>query len=84
MGRRPCAGAKGRTSDNLGTDYPVISEALWTAVQNALSGAATPQDALDARPRQAAESATKLTTRVAGAGSPELPVQGHYPAPTKT
>ncbi|MBD8078495.1 sugar ABC transporter substrate-binding protein [Cellulosimicrobium arenosum] len=39
--------AKGRTSDNLGTDYPMISEALWTAVQNALSGAATPQEALE-------------------------------------
>ncbi|WP_454856439.1 sugar ABC transporter substrate-binding protein [Promicromonospora soli] len=39
--------AKGRTSDDLGTDYPVISEALWTAVQNALSGAATPQEALE-------------------------------------
>ncbi|WP_026923702.1 sugar ABC transporter substrate-binding protein [Glycomyces arizonensis] len=38
--------AKGRTSDNLGTDYPKISEALWTAVQNALSGAATPAEAL--------------------------------------
>ncbi|PRZ08697.1 multiple sugar transport system substrate-binding protein [Isoptericola sp. CG 20/1183] len=39
--------AKGRTSDGLGTDYPVISEALWTAVQNALSGAATPAEALE-------------------------------------
>jgi multiple sugar transport system substrate-binding protein len=39
-------GAKGRTSDNLGTDYPKISEALWTAVQNALSGSASPADAL--------------------------------------
>lgn len=38
--------AKGRTSDNLGTDYPKISEQLWTAVQEALSGAATPEDAL--------------------------------------
>ncbi|WP_165984773.1 extracellular solute-binding protein [Streptomyces sp. YIM 98790] len=38
--------ARGRTSDNLGTDYPVISEALWTAVQKALSGAAGPADAL--------------------------------------
>ncbi|GAB3232351.1 extracellular solute-binding protein [Glycomyces halotolerans] len=38
--------AKGRTSDNLGTDYPKISEALWTAVQNALSGSATPTEAL--------------------------------------
>ncbi|WP_222851191.1 sugar ABC transporter substrate-binding protein [Phytoactinopolyspora mesophila] len=39
--------AKGRTSDDLGTDYPLISEALWTAVQNALSGAMSPADALD-------------------------------------
>ncbi|WP_159621023.1 sugar ABC transporter substrate-binding protein [Ruania rhizosphaerae] len=39
--------AKGRTSDGLGSDYPVISEALWTAVQNALSGAATPAEALE-------------------------------------
>jgi multiple sugar transport system substrate-binding protein len=38
--------AKGRTSDNLGTKYPKISEALWTAVQKSLSGAATPADAL--------------------------------------
>ncbi|WP_156325200.1 sugar ABC transporter substrate-binding protein [Nonomuraea sp. SBT364] len=38
--------AKGRTSDNLGTDYPKISEALWTGVQKALSGAASPADAL--------------------------------------
>ncbi|MBU5421498.1 extracellular solute-binding protein [Cellulomonas hominis] len=49
--------AKGRTSDNLGTDYPKISEALWTAVQNALSGAQTPQEALDAAQTEA-ESAT--------------------------
>ena len=40
--------AKGRTSDNLGTKYPKISEQLWTAVQNALSGSATPADALKA------------------------------------
>jgi multiple sugar transport system substrate-binding protein len=38
--------AKGRTSDNLGTKYPKISEQLWTAVQAALSGSASPQDAL--------------------------------------
>ena len=38
--------AKGRTSDNLGTDYPHISEALWTAVQNALSGSSSAKDAL--------------------------------------
>jgi multiple sugar transport system substrate-binding protein len=40
------ADAKPRTADNLGTDYPIISEQLYTAVQNALSGAATPADAL--------------------------------------
>ena len=38
--------AKGRTSDNLGTKYPKISEQLWTAVQSALSGSASPQSAL--------------------------------------
>ncbi|MCK2218648.1 extracellular solute-binding protein [Actinomadura sp. ATCC 31491] len=38
--------AKGRTSDNLGTKYPKISEALWTGVQKALSGAASPAGAL--------------------------------------
>ncbi|MCG5444564.1 sugar ABC transporter substrate-binding protein [Micromonospora sp. NIE79] len=40
--------AKGRTGDDLGTKYPKISEALWTAVQSALSGGKTPQEALDA------------------------------------
>jgi len=49
--------AKGRTSDNLGTDYPMISESLWTAVQNALSGAQTPQEAL-ATAQADAEAAT--------------------------
>ncbi|MBA8815326.1 multiple sugar transport system substrate-binding protein [Microbacterium halimionae] len=49
--------AKGRTSDNLGTDYPLISEQLWTAVQSALSGAQTPQEALDAA-QDAAAAAT--------------------------
>ncbi|MBO0608286.1 sugar ABC transporter substrate-binding protein [Myceligenerans salitolerans] len=49
--------AKGRTSDDLGTDYPKISEALWTAVQNALSGAETPADAL-AKAQADAEAAT--------------------------
>jgi multiple sugar transport system substrate-binding protein len=38
--------AKGRTSDNLGTKYPKISQQLWTAVQAALSGSASPQSAL--------------------------------------
>ncbi|UYQ64998.1 extracellular solute-binding protein [Streptomyces peucetius] len=38
--------AKGRTGDNLGTDYPKISEPLWTAVQKSLSGAEKPKEAL--------------------------------------
>lgn len=38
--------AKGRTSDNLGTKYPKISEQLWKAVQSALSGSESPKDAL--------------------------------------
>ncbi|WLW56800.1 extracellular solute-binding protein [Streptomyces sp. YU58] len=38
--------AKGRTSDNLGTKYPKISEQLWKAVQSALSGSKSPKDAL--------------------------------------
>jgi len=38
--------AKGRTSDNLGTKYPLISEQMWGAVQKALSGEASPQAAL--------------------------------------
>ncbi|WNM26582.1 extracellular solute-binding protein [Demequina capsici] len=49
--------AKGRTSDNLGTDYPLISEQLWTAVQAAMSGAMSAQDALDAA-QDAAVAAT--------------------------
>ncbi|GAA1154256.1 multiple sugar transport system substrate-binding protein [Kitasatospora gansuensis] len=40
--------AKGRTSDNLGTKYPGISEQLRTAVQSVLSGAQSPQAALSA------------------------------------
>ncbi len=46
--------AKGRTSDNLGTKYPKISQQLWTAVQAALSGSASPQSALSS-----AQSAAK-------------------------
>lgn len=34
-----------RTLD-LGTKYPKISQAVWTAIQSALAGQATPQDAL--------------------------------------
>ncbi len=40
--------AKARTGDDLGVKYPVISEQLWTAVQNSLTGAQSPQDALTA------------------------------------
>jgi multiple sugar transport system substrate-binding protein len=46
--------AKGRTSDNLGTKYPKISEQMWTAFQAALSGSKSPKDALTA-----AQSAVK-------------------------
>ena len=47
------AGAKGRTAD-LGADYPKYSEALWTAVQAALSGKSEPQAALDEAQAKAA------------------------------
>ncbi|GAB2618563.1 ABC transporter substrate-binding protein [Streptomyces capparidis] len=40
--------AKGRTSDDLGTTYPKISEQMWKAVQSALSGSKSPKDALAA------------------------------------
>lgn len=50
--------AKPRTADNLGTNYPVISEQLFTAVQNALSGASSPADAL-AEAQTAASSKLK-------------------------
>ena len=49
--------AKGRTSDNLGTKYPKISQPLWTAVQAALSGSASPQAALQTA--QSAAAAAK-------------------------
>ncbi|MGW0859802.1 sugar ABC transporter substrate-binding protein [Streptomyces sp. NPDC002690] len=49
--------ARGRTSDGLGTDYPVISEQLWGAVQSALSGSKSPEDAMKAA-QQAAASKT--------------------------
>jgi multiple sugar transport system substrate-binding protein len=48
--------AKGRTSDNLGTKYPKISEPLWTAFQAALSGSKTPQAALTAAQTTAASA----------------------------
>ncbi|WP_169946548.1 extracellular solute-binding protein [Microbispora sp. H11081] len=50
--------AKGRTSDNLGTKYPKISEPMWKAVQAALSGSQSPQEAMTAA-QSAAASATR-------------------------
>jgi multiple sugar transport system substrate-binding protein len=50
--------AKGRTSDNLGTKYPKISQQLWTAMNSALSGSATPAAAL-ATAQTAAAAAIK-------------------------
>jgi multiple sugar transport system substrate-binding protein len=50
--------AKGRTSSNLGTKYPRISQQLWAAVQNALSGSQAPEAALKIAQSSAA-SATK-------------------------
>lgn len=44
--------ATGRTA-TLGVSYPKYSQALWTAVQSALAGRATPQAALDAAQKQA-------------------------------
>jgi multiple sugar transport system substrate-binding protein len=45
--------ARGRTSNGLGTRYPVISEQLWNAVQAALSGGKSPQAALAAAQKAA-------------------------------
>ncbi|NUO96304.1 MAG: extracellular solute-binding protein [Nonomuraea sp.] len=50
--------AKGRTSDDLGTKYPKISEPMWGAVQAALSGSKSPQEAMAAA-QSAAASATQ-------------------------
>lgn len=49
--------AKGRTSDNLGTNYPKISQQMWTAVQDSLTGSKSPQAAM-----QAAQSAASAAT----------------------
>jgi multiple sugar transport system substrate-binding protein len=38
--------AQGRTAD-LGADYPDVSRALWTAIQEAVSGERTPAEALE-------------------------------------
>ncbi|RFA10765.1 ABC transporter substrate-binding protein [Subtercola boreus] len=48
------AAARGRTSDNLGTKYPVISQAMWGGFQNALSGSQPPADAMKAAQTAAA------------------------------
>lgn len=50
--------AKGRTSDDLGTKYPKISEPMWGAVQAALSGSKSPQEAMSAA-QTAAANATR-------------------------
>ncbi|MBO3751242.1 extracellular solute-binding protein [Streptosporangiaceae bacterium NEAU-GS5] len=50
--------AKGRTSDNLGTKYPKISEPMWGAVQAALSGSKSPPQAM-ADAQAAAATATQ-------------------------
>ncbi|WP_169985060.1 extracellular solute-binding protein [Microbispora sp. H10836] len=50
--------AKGRTSDDLGTKYPKISEPMWGGVQAALSGSKSPQQAM-ADAQAAAASATQ-------------------------
>ncbi|PBC70369.1 multiple sugar transport system substrate-binding protein [Streptomyces sp. TLI_235] len=46
--------AKGRTSQDLGTKYPKISEQLWTSLQAALTGSKSPQAALSAAQSAAA------------------------------
>jgi len=48
--------AKGRTSDDLGTKYPKISEPMWGAFQAALSGSKAPQAALAAAATAAASA----------------------------
>jgi multiple sugar transport system substrate-binding protein len=48
---------KARTGDDLGTNYPKISQQLWTAVQSALSGSSSPSAALSSA-QSAAASAT--------------------------
>jgi multiple sugar transport system substrate-binding protein len=50
--------AKGRTSDNLGTKYPKISQQMWTALQASLTGSATPAAAA-ATAQTAAAAATQ-------------------------
>ena len=56
--------AKGRTSDNLGTNYPKISQQLWTAVQNALTGGKSPSAAMSAVKLRPAVAAAKVPSSV--------------------
>lgn len=51
--------AKARTGRGLGTDYPVISQEMWTAVQKAESGAASASAAMQAAQQAATEKAKK-------------------------
>jgi multiple sugar transport system substrate-binding protein len=51
--------ARARTGDNLGTKYPLISQQLWTAVQKAESGAASPASALKAAQSAASAAINK-------------------------
>ena len=46
--------AKGRTSDNLGTNYPKISQQMWTAIQNSLTGSKSAAAAMAAAQAAAA------------------------------
>jgi multiple sugar transport system substrate-binding protein len=51
--------AKARTGDNLGTNYPIISQQMWTAVQKAESGAASAASALQAAQSAAAAKVSR-------------------------
>jgi multiple sugar transport system substrate-binding protein len=51
--------ARARTGANLGTKYPLISQQLWTAVQKAESGAASPASALKAAQSAASAAINK-------------------------
>jgi multiple sugar transport system substrate-binding protein len=55
---RAVGDAKPRTADNLGTNYGIISEQLYTAVQAALSGTSTPAAAMTAGQTAAAAKVT--------------------------
>ena len=46
--------AKGRTSDDLGTNYPIISEQMWGAFQSAMSGSDSAESAMTSAQEAAA------------------------------